>query len=52
MDELSLSFSIELVKLIDEYQRCNDVKIQVQIQSDILLLKEALMLINHVNIHQ
>ncbi len=44
MEHISLSFSNELVKLVDEYYRCNDDEIKVQIQSDIMLLSQAIML--------
>ncbi len=44
MEYISLSFSKELVKLVDDYYRCNDEIIKDQIQSDIILLSNALML--------
>ncbi|WP_198029738.1 hypothetical protein [Bacillus sp. J33] len=44
MDELSLSFTRELTKLVDDYFKCNDEKIKDQIHSDIVLLTEAFMI--------
>jgi hypothetical protein len=44
LEYISLSFSKELVKLVDDYYKCNDSKIKGQIQSDIMLLSEAIML--------
>ncbi len=44
LDYILLFFSKELVKLVDDYYRCNDEIIKDQIQDDIMLLTNALML--------
>ncbi|MGG3805217.1 hypothetical protein [Metabacillus fastidiosus] len=46
MDNHSFFFSKELVKLVDDYFKCDDDTLKEQIEIDIILLSKAMVLCN------